>query len=88
MDVDWKDLADDQVVNRQAVEPIEIQVRDRASMDRCITTAVDRMIEYALRQQTHGILVKRLADGHFVVGLSEAVPFGYTEQLDFRRQAV
>jgi hypothetical protein len=69
------------------VEPIEIKVHDRASMDQCITEAVNRMIEGSLRQRTHGILVTRLGDGHFVVGLSNAVPFGYTEQLDFRRQS-
>ncbi|MCZ9880466.1 hypothetical protein [Arthrobacter sp. B2a2-09] len=70
----------------QEVEHIEIKVHDRASMDYCITAAVDRMIESAGRQQTRGILVTRLGDGHFVVGLSNAVPFGYTEQLDLRRQ--
>ena len=70
----------------QDVEPIEIKVRDRASMDRCITEAVDRMIEGAKGQRTHGILVTRHGDGHFVVGLSNTVPFGDTHQLDFRRQ--
>lgn len=73
-------------MNMQDVEPIEVQVRDRASMDGCITTAVDRMIESARRQRTHGILVTRLGDGQFVVGLSTTVPFGYTDQLDSRRQ--
>lgn len=73
-------------MNMHDVEPIEIRVRDKASMDGCITTAVDRMIESARQQRTHGILVTRLGDGHFVVGLSNAVPFGYTDQIDFRRQ--
>jgi hypothetical protein len=70
----------------QDVELIEIKVLDKASMDPCITAAVDRTIESARRQRTHGILVTRLGDGHFVVGLSNAVPFGYTYQLDSRRQ--
>ena len=74
------------IMNMQDVEPIEIKVRNRTSMDSCITAAVDRMIESAKRKQTHGILVTRLEDGHFVVGLSDKVPFGYTDQLDFRRQ--
>ena len=73
-------------MNTPEVQPLEFKVRDRSSMDRCITAAVDRMIESARRQRTHGILVTRLGDGHFVVGLSNAVPFGYTDQLDFRRQ--
>lgn len=73
-------------MNIQDVEPIEIKVGDRASMDRCITAAVDRMIESARQQRTHGILVTRLGDERFVVGLSNAVPFGYTDQLDSRCQ--
>ncbi|MCM0618082.1 MULTISPECIES: hypothetical protein [Micrococcaceae] len=72
-------------MNIQDVKPLEIKVQDRASMDEDITAAVDRMIEEARRQRMHGVLVTRLGDGHFVVGLSNAVPFGYTEQLDFRR---
>lgn len=73
-------------MNMQNVEPLEIKVRDRASMDRCITAAVDGMIECARRKRTHGILATRLGDGHFVVELSDAVPFGYTDQLEFRHQ--
>ncbi len=73
-------------MNMQDVEPIKLKARDRASMDRRITAAVDRMIEIGGRQRTHGILVTRLGDGHFVVGLSSAVPFGYTDQLDSRCQ--
>jgi hypothetical protein len=73
-------------MNMQDVEPIEIKVHDKATMDRCITAAVERMIESARRQRTLGILVTRLGDGHFVVGLSNAVSFGYTDQLDSRRQ--
>lgn len=73
-------------MNMQHVEPIEIKVRDRASMVRCITAAVERMIESARRQAPHGILVTRLGDGHVVVDLSQTVLFGYTEELDFRRQ--
>jgi hypothetical protein len=72
-------------MNMQDPEPIEIKVRDRASMDRCITAAVGRMIESAKRQRMHGILVTRLGDGHFIVGFNNAVPFGYTDQLDSRR---
>lgn len=67
-------------------ESIEFTVQDKASMDRCINEAVDRMIESARRQRTHGIMVNRLGDGHFVVGLSDAVPFGYTDQSDSRHQ--
>jgi len=51
-------------------------------MDDCLNAAVDRMIEVALRGPRQGILVTRLGAGHFTVGLSDAVPFGRTEQSD------
>lgn len=73
-------------MNMQDVGPIEIEVRDRASMDRSITAAVERMIGSARRQRTHSILVTRFRDGHLIVGLSNLVPFGYTDQLDVRRR--
>ena len=63
---------------------ISVTAGDRASMDHGLNAAVDRMIEVALRHRTHGILVTRHHDGHFTVGLSEAVPFGYTEEQDRR----
>jgi hypothetical protein len=53
-------------------------------MDCCINLAVEQMIEIAVRIATRGILVARLDDGLFRVGLSDAVPFGYTEQRDLR----
>jgi hypothetical protein len=56
-------------------------------MDRHLNAAVDRIIEVALRRRMYGILVTRLGDGHFTVGLSDAVPFGYTEQLDHRNNS-
>ncbi|MGF9660885.1 hypothetical protein AAIH25_03330 [Arthrobacter crystallopoietes] len=42
------------------------------------------MIDVALRHRTHGILVTRHHEGHFTVGLSETVPFGYTDEHDCR----
>lgn len=63
---------------------ISVNVEDRASMDYCINAAVDRMIQVARRHRTHGILVTRHSDGHFTVGLDEAVPFGYTDERDCR----
>ena len=73
-------------MNIQNLESIEIRVNDRASMDRCLTAAVDRMIDSARGQRSHGILLTRLGDGHFVVDFSDTVPFGYTDQLDLRHQ--
>ncbi|MDI2037247.1 hypothetical protein PJL15_04391 [Paenarthrobacter nitroguajacolicus] len=70
----------------QDFEAVEIKVLSRASMDRDINAAVDLMIQGSRGQRTHGILVTRLGDGHFVVGFSDTVPFGYTDQLDLRRQ--
>lgn len=66
---------------------IEIRAADSAAMDRCLDAAVDRMIDVALRDGRSGILVTRLGDGHFTVGLSDRVRFGYTEQLDCRNKS-
>lgn len=66
--------------------PIQVHVPDRASMDHYINAAVDRMIKVAQRHQKHGILITRLEDDHFTVELSDAVPFGYTEQMDYRNK--
>ena len=69
-----------------AIETLEVTIDDRAAMDRCLDTAVNRMIEVALRKGMYGVLVTRLGDKSFTVALSETVPFGYTEQLDDRPQ--
>ncbi|MFD1210455.1 hypothetical protein ACFQ36_00155 [Arthrobacter sp. GCM10027362] len=74
-------------MNTKAETLVELRVADRAAMDRSLNAAVDRMIGIALRGGRHGILVTRLGDGHFTVGLSDAVPFGYTEQLDHRHRS-
>jgi|GEM_PF-1488830 len=71
-----------QALDTNADTIIEVRVHGRDSTDDCINAAVDRMIEVALRGRRRGILVTRLGAGHFTVGLSEAVPFGRTEQLD------
>ncbi|MGY2746702.1 hypothetical protein [Arthrobacter sp. UYCu723] len=63
---------------------IDVVAQDRESMDRGLNAAVEQMTEVAVRLATHGILVTRLDDRLFRVGLSELVPFGYTEQRDCR----
>ena len=68
----------------EAAPSIGVTVSDRASMDRCLDAAVERMIDVALRHRTHGILVTRRHDGYFTVELSDAVPFGYTDEHDCR----
>jgi hypothetical protein len=72
------------VIASEAAACISVVVDDRASMDRHLDAAVERMVEVALRQRTHGILVTRHHDRHFTVGLSGTVPFGYTEECDRR----
>ena len=63
---------------------IELMVPNRASMDHCLNAAVESVMGAALRHRTHGILVTRHDDRHFTVGLSAAVPFGYTVEHDNR----
>ncbi|NKX56668.1 hypothetical protein [Arthrobacter mobilis] len=74
-------------MNTETDTVVEVKVRDRFMMDRCLDAAVDRMIDVALLGRSHGILVTRLGHGHFTVGLSDAVPFGCTEQLDARTRS-
>jgi len=69
-------------VDTAADTVIEVRAHDRASTDDCLNAAVDRMIGVALRGPRRGILVTRLGAGHFTVELSEAVPFGRTEECD------
>jgi hypothetical protein len=64
---------------------IQVLVRERSSVDSIHNTAVDRMVTIALRDQTAGILVTRIHDACFTVKLSNAVPYGYTEELDSRK---
>jgi hypothetical protein len=68
----------------ETVQSIEVLAQDRESMDRGLNAAVELMTEVAVGLAAHGILVSRLDDGLFRVGLSELVPFGYTEQRDCR----
>jgi hypothetical protein len=75
------------LVNAETEATIEVRVGGRAAMDHCLNAAVDRMVEVALRCRRHGILVTRLRDGHFNVELSDAVPYGYTEQRDARNKS-
>jgi hypothetical protein len=72
----------EQIVDTVADTLVEIRVSDKDSMDHCLNAAVERMIEVALQGPKHGIRVTRLGAGHFTVGLSDAVPFGRTEQRD------
>ncbi len=61
---------------------LEFMVCDRDEMDQSLNAAVDEMIAAAMQQGRQGVLVTRLGMGHFAVELSDAVPYGYTEQLD------
>jgi hypothetical protein len=71
-----------QVMPVEAAPCIEVTVDNRASIDHCLNTADERMIDVALQHRTHGILVTCHHEGHFTVGLSETVPFGYTDEHD------
>lgn len=71
-----------EAVDTRADTVIEVRASDKASTNDCLNAAVDRMIEVAMRGYRRGILVTRLGARHFTVGLSDAVPFGRTEQCD------
>jgi hypothetical protein len=63
---------------------IEVRVESRATMDERLNAAVEEMTGLARRCRNGGILVTRHEPGRFTVAISDAVPYGYTEQLDFR----
>ncbi|WP_139006256.1 hypothetical protein [Arthrobacter crystallopoietes] len=63
---------------------IEVQVESRAAMDERINAAVEEMKGLALQCRTGGILVTRHEPGRFTVAISDSVPYGYTEQRDYR----
>ena len=73
-------------VNIQPRLCIEISVEKRSVMDTCINEAVEQMIDIALSHGSHGILISRLENGRFEVGLNASVPFGYTTQIDLRER--
>jgi hypothetical protein len=51
-----------------------------------MNSAVDEMIQTCRNQRlVYGIMVSRLRDTHFHVGLNEDVPYGVVEQQDLRR---
>ena len=53
-------------------------------MDERINAAVEEMKGLALQCRTGGILVTRHEPGRFTVAISDSVPYGYTEQRDYR----
>lgn len=70
----------EQVVDTRADTVIEVRVSDKASTDDRLNAAVDMMIEVSLRGPKRGVRVTRLGAGRYTVGLSDAVPFGRTEE--------
>jgi hypothetical protein len=62
------------------VRSISVKVHNRASMDHGLNETHERMIEAALQERSHGIMVTRHTDGQFTFNLSQGVPFGHTEE--------
>jgi hypothetical protein len=63
--------------------PIVLTVPDRESRDRQLEEAVDEAIQAAIRNgRHHGVLVTRLDHRTFTVELTDAVPYGTTEERD------
>jgi hypothetical protein len=65
---------------------LEVTVCDKEEMDQSLNAAVDRMVAAATQHGRQGILITRLGMGHFTVELTDAVPYGYTEELDKAQQ--
>ncbi|WP_395405857.1 hypothetical protein ACHMXB_21975 (plasmid) [Arthrobacter sp. UC242_113] len=63
---------------------LDVTVKDRPSMDEDLNRAMGHLLKLAPRTKTHGLLITRLRHGHFTVGFSRDVPFGYTREQDHR----
>jgi hypothetical protein len=60
--------------------PLTLTIADRASMDSELDAAVTAAKAHALAEKRHGILVTRHGVDKFTVALSDAVPFGLTQE--------
>ncbi|WP_045732608.1 hypothetical protein [Pseudarthrobacter chlorophenolicus] len=60
--------------------PLTFTVSDRQSMDNQLDAAVSVARKHAMDSR-HGILVTRHGVNKFTVALSDAVPFGITQEL-------
>lgn len=60
--------------------PLTLTVADRQSMDSELDAAVTAAKAHALAEKRHGILVTRHGVDKFTVAVSEAVPFGLTQE--------
>lgn len=61
--------------------PLTITVTDRSAMEHQLEAAVSVARERAMHERSRGILVTRHGAGKFSVALSDAVPFGITQEL-------
>ncbi|MBT2519505.1 hypothetical protein [Arthrobacter sp. ISL-28] len=64
------------------IDRIDIQVTSRPALDQQLDDAVRTLQELAMQSGTHGILITRLAPGHYTAALSDQVPFGTTRELN------
>jgi len=76
------------MLTRNADDRIDVHVESRMTMDQELNTAVDELMQTALRTRAGGILVSRMTDTHFTVAISGLVPYGHTDQRDCRPSSV
>jgi hypothetical protein len=67
-------------VNSRAAEALEVKVGTARELEEGLNAAVRNLQLLAGHSRNRGILVTRLEAGHYMVALSEQVPFGLTRE--------
>ena len=62
----------------ETASTLELVIRNAATFQDDVTSAVERIREYAVRHRQHGILVTRHDPMTYTVAVSPEVPYGET----------
>ncbi|MCG2621852.1 hypothetical protein LVY72_07965 [Arthrobacter sp. I2-34] len=67
---------------------IHVRAKNFRDAQERLDAAEGQLRQQAMRSRAHGILVTKIGAGHYVLTLSERVPYGYTheESANFHRQ--
>ncbi len=62
----------------ESLSALELVIRSAATFQDDLTSAVERIREFAVRHRQHGILVTRRNPSTYTVAVSTEVPYGET----------
>lgn len=66
------------MITVETVSALKLCIRSATNLQDELTSAVDRIREYAVRQRQHGILLTRHDSMNYTVAVSNEVPYGET----------